>query len=143
MELWAQITYGSLVLGICSAVHLLLIILSLPIISRFADVPQRKLGRMLAGRLVGLGFLTVVIGHIIQIWIWAFCFLWLDAMPRLEPALYFSLSTYTTLGFGDLLLGEDLRLFGAFASVNGMLIFGVSTAYLVGILGRVLPQGLQ
>ena len=143
MGLWAQIGWGTLILAICSALHLVLIILSLPLIQHFANVQKQKFSRIRAGRLIGLGFITVVIGHIIQIWIWAFCYLWFEAMQGLEPALYFSLSNYTTLGYGDLLLGEELRLFGAFASVNGMLIFGVSTAYLVGIIGRVLPRGLQ
>ncbi len=129
-------------LAICSGLHLLIIIFSLPGVTHFAEAQKESFSKVRAGRLIGLAFLIVVIGHLLQIWIWALAYIWVEAIESFEPALYFAMSNYTTLGYGDLLLGEDLRLFAAFASVNGMLIFGVSTAYLVGIIGRVL-QGYR
>jgi len=143
MDLWSQIAYGTLVMSICSALHLGLIILSLPWLTRVAQTQKEHFSSQRAGVLIGLGFVVVVLGHTVQVWLWAFAYLWLDALEGLEPAIYFALSNYTTLGYGDLVLGEDLRVFGAFASVNGMLIFGVSTAFLVGLIGRVLPKGLH
>ena len=143
MGLWQQIAYGTFVMSICSALHLALIILSLPWLVKVAQAQQDQFRRHRAGLLIGLAFVVVVLGHTIQVWIWAFAYLWLDALDGLEPAIYFALSNYTTLGYGDLVLNEEMRVFGAFASVNGMLIFGVSTAYLVGMIGRVLPKGLQ
>ncbi|MBD3662674.1 ion channel [Sulfitobacter aestuariivivens] len=143
MGLWEQIAYGSIILALCSAIHLGLIIFSLPYLNKIAEAQRARFSRRRAARVIGFAFVIVLTGHVIQVWLWAVSYLWLEAMRGLEPALYFSLSNYTTLGYGDLVLGEDLRLFGAFASVNGMLIFGVSTAYLVGIIGRVLPKGLH
>lgn len=130
-------------MSVCSALHLALIIVSLPWLTRVAQAQKDQFRRHRAGLLIGLAFLVVVLGHTVQVWIWAFAYLWLGALNGLEPAIYFSLSNYTTLGYGDLVLGEEMRVFGAFASVNGMLIFGVSTAYLVGMIGRVLPKGLH
>lgn len=143
MDLWTQIAYGTLIMSICSALHLGLIIVSLPWLTRVAQAQKHNFRRHRAGILIGLGFAVIVFGHTLQVWLWAFAYLWLEALEGLEPAIYFALSNYTTLGYGDLVLGEDLRVFGAFASVNGMLIFGVSTAFLVGLIGRVLPKGLH
>lgn len=143
MDLWQQIAYGTAVMSICSALHLGLIIFTLPWLTRVAQAQQEKFSRHRASLLIGLAFGVVVLGHTVQIWVWAFAYLWHDALDTLEPAIYFALSNYTTLGYGDLVLNEDMRVFGAFASVNGMLIFGVSTAYLVGMIGRVLPKGLH
>ena len=58
-------------------------------------------------------------------------------------ALYFSLVTFTTLGYGDIVLGEGLRIFGAFASVTGLLAFGLSTAFLVALMTRMFEEHLN
>jgi hypothetical protein len=141
--LWTQIAYGTLVLGICSALHLGLIIVSLGPLDRLAQAHRSNNRRHRSTLLLGAAVFIVLLGHTAQVWIWASAYLWLDALEGLEPAIYFALSNYTTLGYGDLIVGEDHRVFAAFASVNGMLIFGVSTAYLVGLIGRILPKGLQ
>lgn len=53
------------------------------------------------------------------------------AIASLEDAIYFALVTSTTLGYGDITLGSRWRLFGAMAAVNGLLTFGLSTAFLI------------
>lgn len=63
-----------------------------------------------------------------------------DVLPDWNSALYFSLVTFTTLGYGDIVLGEGLRIFGAFASVTGLLAFGLSTAFMVALMTRVFQE---
>ncbi|GAA6192614.1 hypothetical protein NBRC116597_25350 [Phaeobacter sp. NW0010-22] len=63
-------------------------------------------------------------------------------MPDWNSALYFSLVTYTSLGYGDIVLGPGLRIFGAFASVAGLLAFGLSTAYMVALMTRLFEGKL-
>lgn len=142
MDLWLQIARGTLYLGLCAAVHLGLIILSLPWLTRVAERVQG--GRRLhAGLLISLAFILTVFAHTLQVWIWALAFMYHGALSGLDSSVYFALSSYTTLGYGDIVLAHNMRIFGAFASVTGMLTFGVSTAYLVGMIGRVLPRGLH
>ena len=78
-----------------------------------------------------------------QVWIWALALLLLGAFQTIELSVYFALASFTTLGYGDITLGEDIRVFGAFSAVTGMLTFGVSTAFLVGLIGRALPKNLH
>ncbi|WP_411817336.1 ion channel [Hyphococcus sp. DH-69] len=68
--------------------------------------------------------------HSIEIWMWALTFLHFDLFDTLETALYFSASSYTTLGFGDVLLPEGWRLLAGATAANGFLLFGLSAAFL-------------
>ena len=77
--------------------------------------------------------LGVFLAHVIEIWIWALFYYFQASileLPTLESALYFSASTFTTVGFGDLVLSEEWRLLSSFESVNGMILFGWSTAFI-------------
>ena len=82
------------------------------------------------------GVLFVMSVHSIQVWIWAFTFQTVGAFHELEPALYFSLVSFSTVGFGDITLGPDWRLLSALAAANGFLSFGWSTAYMVELVRR-------
>ncbi|MDT8343945.1 MAG: potassium channel family protein [Thermohalobaculum sp.] len=64
----------------------------------------------------------------IQCWGWAVLLRWLGALGDFEEALYFVTVSFTTVGYGDIVLGPDWRLLGAFAAVNGTIILGWTTA---------------
>jgi hypothetical protein len=76
------------------------------------------------------------------VWLWAVSFIAFGAFSDPGIAVYFALVTYTTLGYGDIVLAENIRLYGAFASVTGLLGFGLSTAFLVAVFGKLLPNHL-
>jgi len=84
--------------------------------------------------LVSLGMLTIVT---ISVWIWALAFWGLQLFGTLEEAVYFALVTYTTLGFGDVLLPHDWQLLSGLAATNGLLNFGLLTALLVEALRQI------
>lgn len=75
--------------------------------------------------------------HAAEIWLYAGAYLFVGALPTLEAALYFSTSTFTTLGYGDVTLDETWRLVAAIEGFNGFLLIGWSTAYLVTVIGRL------
>ena len=68
--------------------------------------------------------------HSIEIWLYAGLYLLASALPDLETALYFSTASFTTVGYGDIVLAPDWRIVGAIESANGLLLFGWSTAFL-------------
>ena len=61
----------------------------------------------------------------------------LGVLQNLETALYFSMVTYTTLGYGDITLDEQWRLLSAFQAVNGLVIAGWSTALLFALIQKI------
>ncbi len=89
----------------------------------------------------GVGILIVVFGlfalHTIQIWSYATFYFVVGEFETLEEALYFSTSTFTTVGFGDITLNKSWRLFSAIESANGFLLIGWSTAFLVSVTARI------
>ena len=139
----AQIFWGSLVLGICSAVHLALIVLWIGLLKPQSNrISSRSRLLRIAFPIFGT-FALIILSHTIQVWIWAGSLVALKALPNFFDAIYFSLVTYTTVGYGDVTLSSEYKLFGAMAAVTGLLNFGVSTAFLVGVLGKALPDHLR
>jgi voltage-gated potassium channel Kch len=87
--------------------------------------------------------ITIVFGLFailtVEIWLWAMFYLIIGAFPDLATALYFSTVTFSTLGFGDVLPPERWRLLAALEAINGFLLIGWSTAYLIAASTRVGP----
>lgn len=73
----------------------------------------------------------------VGVWMWAFAFVGLGVFDTLELAVYFSLVSFTTLGFGDVLLPVEWRLLSGMAAANGLLNFGLVTAILVEVLRQI------
>ncbi len=79
----------------------------------------------------------IVFVHLIEISIWAFFYSWGHAMPDLPSALYFSGVTYTTTGYGDLVLPREWRLVGGVEALTGILMCGWSTGFFFAIVSRM------
>ena len=80
---------------------------------------------------------AVILLHLAEITVWAGFYLWKDAMPDLASALYFSAVTYTTTGYGDLVLAEEWRLLGAVEALTGILMCGWSTGFFFAVVNRL------
>ena len=65
---------------------------------------------------------------------WAAAYVRVGAIPSLEPAMYFSIVTFTTLGYGDLVIGDQWRLLAATQAATGIIMFGWTTAIVVALL---------
>lgn len=142
MSLPLQIMWGSFYLGVCFVVELGLLVWCSLTIQAFAHHWHRYSHMIRIAAPIAFTLFCVVLAHTIQVWIWAGAWIIGDVMPDWNSALYFSLVTYTTLGYGDIVLGPGLRIFGAFASVAGLLAFGLSTAYMVALMTRLFEGKL-
>lgn len=78
--------------------------------------------------------------HGIEIWAFAFTYMGLGAIPRLEDALYFSTISYSTVGYNDAHVAADWQLLGAFESLLGIFLLGWSTAFFFRMIGRIDPH---
>jgi ion channel len=138
MSISVQIFWGSVVLGLCSVIHITIIVWSVSLVKLLGPKLTRYSAKVHMGVLLSKAFGFVIISHSIQVWILAVSFVILNAIPTLGEAVYFSLTTYTTLGYGDIILDVDHRVYGAMASITGLLNIGLSTAFLVGLLGKLM-----
>jgi ion channel len=78
--------------------------------------------------LVRIAWLLIVI-HLFAIFVWAVFFWLAKCLPDIESAFYFSAVTYATIGYGDLVLPREWRMFGPIEGFTGILMFGLSTAF--------------
>lgn len=81
--------------------------------------------------------LLLIVGIIMQIALWAVFYRFLDIIATIETfeeALYFSGVTFTSLGYGDVVLPPGYRLLAVFEAATGLLMFGITTAVMVTVL---------
>jgi hypothetical protein len=86
--------------------------------------------------LIRLTWLLVLV-HVAEIAVWALFYRALGGMPDAGSALYFSGVTYTTVGYGDLVLPQQWRLLGPVEALTGILMCGLSTGFFVAVLVRL------
>ena len=87
---------------------------------------------VIAGAAFGLFLL-----HALEIWAYAMFYVLVGEIHGLEDALYYSTSTYATIGYGDVLLSRRWRILGAIEGANGVILLGWSTAFFVSIVQRL------
>jgi hypothetical protein len=84
--------------------------------------------------------LSTVLGiislHTIEIWLYAGLYLYLGAFRTLEQSLYFSTATYSSLGYGDILMPDRWRILGSIECPVGILLLGISTAFVITVLSK-------
>jgi len=83
---------------------------------------------------------AIVVLHILQIVLWAGSYRWLF-LPSWESAFYFSASSYSTVGYGDIVLPKVWRILGPMESVMGVLMCGISVSALFAIATRLVEAG--
>ena len=79
----------------------------------------------------------LVVLHLTEISIWGFFYWWRGCLPNAESAFYFSGATYTTLGYGDVVLAKPWRLLGPVEGLMGVLMCGLSTGYFFVVLNHL------
>lgn len=95
---------------------------------------ESVVGQIAAIVFVVLGLVAI---HTVEIWLYAVVFYGLGALRDFEEALYFSTTSFTTIGFGDVVLDRKWRLLGAIEGANGLILFGWSTAFLFSVTARM------
>lgn len=72
--------------------------------------------------------MIMVFAAFFECMIWAGWYTWTGAIDQFETAIYFSIVTFTTLGYGDITLGADWRILASMEAATGIIVFGWSTA---------------
>lgn len=134
-----QLAVGAGMLVLCVLVHgiglfTLSRVLGSDIEQRFQDVQPLSFR--------GTGFTLIVVAsiiliHFIEVWLFAFLYDYLRALPTFQDALYFSTISYSTIGYNDASIAEDWRMIAALEGMLGVILLGWSTAFLVRVLGKL------
>jgi voltage-gated potassium channel Kch len=130
----ARLPVALTLMALCVAIHAVGVSWAL---QRLRRQPRAALRFSAITRLFVFVAVWIVLLHLAEISLWAAFYLWRNAMPDLPSALYFSAVTYTTTGYGDLVLAEGWRLLGAVEALTGILMCGWSTGFFFAIVNRV------
>jgi hypothetical protein len=92
-------------------------------------------------RFTGLLILTafwLILLHLVEIATWGLFYLWSGCLPDPEAALYFSGVTYTTIGYGDLVLPTPWRILAPIEGMTGVLMGGLSASFFFTIVHKII-----
>jgi hypothetical protein len=81
--------------------------------------------------------------HLAEIGVWSLAYALLDVTPPSADRFYFAFVNYTTLGYGDIVPVADWRLLGPMTAMNGVLLFGWSTAVIFEVLWKALQPAQE
>ena len=87
--------------------------------------------------------LVTAAAHLIQVALWAAAFLVIGLFPSFDDAFYYSAQSYTAVGYGDVAVSDQWRLLGPLESINGLLLFGLSTASMFAVMSRLIKNRLR
>jgi hypothetical protein len=87
--------------------------------------------------------LIMAAAHLTQIALWAGAFVACGEIATFDKAFYLSAQDYTALGYGDIALSERWRLLGPLEAINGIMLFGLSTATVFAVMSRLIMNRLH
>jgi hypothetical protein len=131
----AKLLLAFTIMAICVAIHSM----GLLAILRWVRVRMMRGARGFgpsAWRLIRVAAATILL-HLGQVLAWATAYALGGAMPDFTTAAYFSAVTYTTTGYGDLLLPQDWRLVGGVEALTGILMCGLSTGMFFAVFSEI------
>ena len=134
----ANLVLGAAVIGVTVVIHafgLLELTRLVGLVTQRVRLEGRH-SRTLAMSVIVIGTLVVLT---VEVWLWAAIHMAVGTFPDFETALYFSTVSFSTLGYGDVIPPAEWRLFAALEGINGFLLIGWSTAYLIAAGIRVGP----
>ena len=130
-------------LGICMVIHIAGIMFVGDQLVRRRHKIEQHIGTTFVGVLLIIVFGFILLLHLTEALVWALFYTWGDYFQNFETALYFSLKTYSTVGYGDVLLPKNSRLFGTIEAILGVLQCGLSTAFLFAVVNALFRFRFQ
>ena len=131
----AKLLIALLLMALCVTIHAVGLAAAVGWLRRYMLPPALSFSRSV-GVLIGVAAWAIVL-HLLQITVWAVFYALEHGMPDLPTALYFSAVTYTTTGYGDLVLPPEWRLVGGVEALTGILMCGWSTGFFFAVVSRI------
>ena len=131
-----NVVIGALMMILTTAIHASGMVIAL---RQFRAVQQGRRKHWTQNRVFRISGIILLMFNVslVEVLAWAGAYLALGAIEGLERATYFSMVTFTTLGYGDVLLDEQWRLLASFEAANGIIMFGWTTAIVIAVVQRL------
>jgi hypothetical protein len=130
----SKLLVAMLLMALCVTIHATGLTAALRWIKHRAAPAAPSVGQA-ASLLISVAAWSVLL-HLLQIAAWAFFYQWHHAFDDVPSSLYFSAVTYTTTGYGDLVLPREWRLVGGVEALTGILMCGLSTGFFFAVFSK-------
>jgi hypothetical protein len=138
-----QLAFAFGIFSICLMIHIAgIVILAERILKQRATL-ERQASTMQFTLLLIKVFAIIIMLHLAAAAIWAAFYQQRGLFPDYETSLYFSLKSYLTIGYGDVLLPQNWRLLGCVEGISGVLSCGLSTAFIFVIINTLFQIRMQ
>ncbi len=131
------------IVAICGALHAtVLVVFAQYLLRNFPPLETlQKLTRQ--ALLLVLVFGVVIVLSLVEAGIWAMLYYVRGLFPDFETSLYFSLGTFSTIGYGDVVLPQRWRLLGGIEGISGVLLCGLSGAFVFAVLNALFQSRIR
>lgn len=131
------------IVALCVVIHTAgLVLFAEFLIDRFPKV-ERVTTMMRQVVALILVFAVVMSLHLVEASLWATFYYVRGLFENFETALYFSLITYGTMGFGDVVLPQRWRLLSGIEGISGVLLCGLSGAFIFAVINALFQRRMQ
>lgn len=139
----SPVLFGGVVMLLILSNHALFSELVQWINQRFTLPISARKGRWIARPFLYLSMVLILASHLVEIGIWGYALVWSGLVKDIGQALYFSGSTYTTLGYGEDIMPSAWNSVTAVIALSGMFSIAWTTSLLMNMIGAFHPHRLK
>jgi hypothetical protein len=142
-QVLTELAFAFAIMAVCVVIHsATLVNFSAWLITKRPN-PEQGHAMLLYSLMLILSFFVLILLHLVETGIWAGFYYWRGLFPDFETSLYFSLGTYTTIGYGDVVLPQRWRMLGGIEGLSGVLLCGLSAAFVFALVNSAFQLRVQ
>ena len=138
-----EISIALVIVFVCLALHVAGLLFIAEWLLQNRQHFERPRARIHFSMLMVILFSGIMLLHVAETAVWAVFYYSRELFQDFETSLYFSLVSYTTIGYGDVLLPRKWRLLGAIEGVSGVLVCGFSTAFIFAVMNAMFKARMR
>jgi hypothetical protein len=138
-----ELSVAAIIVAVCLLLHVTGLLFMADWLVDRREYFARKNARIYYAFLIIFLFTGIMCLHILETSLWASYYYLRGHFGNFETSLYFSLTSYTTIGYGDVLLPQRWRLLGAIEGVTGVLLCGISTAFIFAVMTAIVQLRIE
>jgi hypothetical protein len=132
-----------ILVSLCVVIHIFGLVLLADWLFRHTPKLKRQFSIRRSFALLISVFAIITLLHLAETFIWAAFYDWWGLFSDFETSWYFSLVSYTSIGYGDVVLPARWRMLGGLEGINGVLLFGLSTAFLFAVVNQMFASRVR
>ena len=138
VAIWIPLAVGASALAATILIHTLAVTATITVARKAVRGGHAGTGFWVDVAILAAAIFFTAGAHLLEIGVWAVLFVVSGEFSVFAVAYYHSAVNYTTLGYGDVIMTESWKFLGPFEAANGLLLFGVSTAFIFAIIQHVV-----